>query len=69
MICPVSKQAEMQEVSETSPLNTTFKCLNCGAEVVKAKTDSAYDENQFVAVFIRQPDGSMQEVNLNDIKK
>ena len=41
MICPVCKQAEMQEVPETSPLNTTLKCLNCGAQVVKAKTDAA----------------------------
>ena len=66
MICPVCKEAEMQEMAETSPLMTTFKCLKCGAQVMKARTDEASDENEFLVVFIQQPDGSMTEVNLND---
>lgn len=66
MICPVCKQAEMQEVPETSPLNTTFKCLNCGAQVVKARTDAAEDGKEFLAVFVPEPDGSMKEINVND---
>ena len=68
MVCPVCKQADMQEVAETSPLNTTFKCLKCGAQVMKAKRDDADDTNDYLAVFVQQPDGSLQEINLNDSK-
>lgn len=66
MLCPVCKQAEMQQVAETSPLNLTLKCLKCGAEAIKAAADNASEKNQFLAVFVRQPDGSMKQVNLND---
>ncbi len=66
MLCPICKQAEMREVPETSPLNTTFKCLNCGAEVMKAKTDDADDKKEFLAVFVQQPDGSMKQINVNE---
>ena len=64
MVCPVCKQAEMQEVAESSPLNLTYKCLECGAEVMKARKDPA-DPTEYLAVFVRQPDGSMQEININ----
>jgi uncharacterized Zn finger protein len=66
MICPVCKQAEMQEVPESSPLNTTYKCLNCGAEVVTARSDDADDKKGFKAVFARQPDGTMQEIHISE---
>lgn len=67
MTCPVCKQPGMQEVAEASPLNTTYKCLNCGAQVMQAKKDAADDDtHDYLAVFVRQPDGSMQEVNLSD---
>jgi hypothetical protein len=66
MLCPVCKRAEMQQVAETSPLNLTFKCLECGAEAIQAASDNASEKNQFKAVFALQPDGSMQQVNIND---
>ena len=65
MICPICKQAELQEVPETSPLNATYKCLNCGTEVMVAKTDDADDKKEFKAVFARQPDGTMKEIQIN----
>ncbi|MDB5082135.1 MAG: hypothetical protein JWP00_4059 [Chloroflexi bacterium] len=66
MICPVCKEAEMQQVAETSPQNITLKCLNCGAEVMKATTDNTTDAKQYAAVFVRQPDGSMKQIYLDD---
>lgn len=66
MICPVCKQAELREVPETSPLNATYKCLNCGTQVMVAKTDNADNKKEFKAVFVRQADGSMQEIQFNE---
>ncbi len=65
MLCPNCKQAEMREVQESSPLNTTLKCLSCGTQAVKAKIDTTSATGEYLAVFREKPDGSLEEVNLS----